>query len=145
LKTQENREIRLAGVGLGILVGFDVELRFQHFFRQEGISSSGILVTIIVDLGRENSNVALLAWSVAAASPRSSSFFGSHFCSTQVDLGTHPILLWELQILKETRTLMSIAPVASSNTFTFVITFYRVLIRWYEEPVDIPAFIQWLD
>ena len=40
---------------------------------------------------------------------------------------------------------MSIAAVASSNTFTFVVTFYRVLIRWYEEPVDIPAFTQWLD
>jgi hypothetical protein len=35
---------------------------------------------------------------------------------------------------------MSFAAVASSDTFTFVITFYCVLIRWYEEPVDIPAF-----
>jgi hypothetical protein len=48
------------------LSAFVVELRFQYFFCQEGISSSGILVTIIVDLGRENSNVALLAWSVLA-------------------------------------------------------------------------------
>jgi hypothetical protein len=48
--------------------------------------------------------------------------------------------------VEETRTLTyEFAAVASSNTFTFVTTFSHVLIRWYEEPVDIPAFTQWLD